>query len=234
MNCEEFKDHVMEYISHQIDPDLKERMEDHYFECDECFDELELMNAAMHELADSGLDGIKEWETAEGKVKWLISEAQEYLDQGDKNTARLHYEKAKEIKPDDERVKQAIYSLDHQALIDEFVVTPMDDVDREPTIPEAHVIASMLRDAQGLLDAGKLDSANGLYLEAQGMAFEIPKVESTLLSLQDQQEPIEPDETEMVEGEEVKVHSEENKIKIAQRNIDLLLEALKKLEFKLK
>ena len=171
MNCEEFKDHVMEYIAHQIDPELKERMEDHYFECDECFDELELMNATMHELADLGLEGIKEWKTAEGKVKWLISEAQEYLDDGNRDGAMLHYKKAQEIMPEDSRVKELIGSLERQKHTDRLSDFTMKE------------ILHGIQQAQVNLNAGKIKGAIAGCIYAEDAIDSIPDIGAILQSI---------------------------------------------------
>lgn len=231
MKCEEFEQYIPNYVTGNIDPAIKEQMEAHYFECDTCFDALELIDAAASEIAESGVDKIREMETDEGTVEWLIAEAQKCLDRRDIDGAKLHYTKAQEIKPDDERLKRMIEGLRYDELIDEFGVAPKpEDPGRDVEIPEAHVIFAMLGDAQNALNAGDLALANGIYADAQDLAFKIPGVESALLSLQAQQTPIKHDQTEIIEGKEVKTHSDVNKARIAQRDIDLLKRALTDVE----
>lgn len=58
MKCEEFNEHIADYVSGDIDPAVKDQMEAHYFECDSCFNALELMDAAASEIAEVGVEKL--------------------------------------------------------------------------------------------------------------------------------------------------------------------------------
>jgi len=61
MNCKEFKQHIFDYLTDKnFDPELKEAMEDHYFDCDKCFDELELMSATIGAIHKKGVEELIE------------------------------------------------------------------------------------------------------------------------------------------------------------------------------
>jgi hypothetical protein len=73
MKCEEFEKHIADYVSGEIDPSVKDRMEAHYFECDECFDAIELMEAAVGEIAESGVEKLMTMAEDARVIKVIIS-----------------------------------------------------------------------------------------------------------------------------------------------------------------
>lgn len=77
MNCEEFNEHISDYVSGDIDPAVKDQMEAHYFECDSCFDTLELLDAAASEIAESGTEKLMA--AADARILKVIISGVEHL-----------------------------------------------------------------------------------------------------------------------------------------------------------
>jgi hypothetical protein len=85
MNCNEFKDHIIDYLDNAIsDSELKTAMEEHYFECDGCFNELELSSAVINTIKVEGVAALTQESEADEtsakpnllkeKIKRLIGE----------------------------------------------------------------------------------------------------------------------------------------------------------------
>jgi|APSaa5957512622_1039677.scaffolds.fasta_scaffold07559_3 hypothetical protein len=59
MNCDEFQKHILNYLTDRdFDHELKEKMEEHYFECDNCFNNLEIASATIAVIHSEGVDNL--------------------------------------------------------------------------------------------------------------------------------------------------------------------------------
>lgn len=62
MNCEEFSKHIFAYLTNKnFDQKLKEAMEEHYFECDECFNKMELTSSTIGAIRTEGVDKLLQY-----------------------------------------------------------------------------------------------------------------------------------------------------------------------------
>ena len=62
MNCDEFEKYVLNYLTDRdFDPELKHKMEEHYFECDNCFNSLELATATIGVIHSEGVDNLLQY-----------------------------------------------------------------------------------------------------------------------------------------------------------------------------
>ena len=73
MNCEEFEKHLFDYLNDILsDMKIKRAMEEHYFECDECFNNLELTSAMIGAIKTEGIDNLFQY--SENNEELLKSE----------------------------------------------------------------------------------------------------------------------------------------------------------------
>lgn len=62
MNCDEFGKHILDYLTDtDFDHELKDKMEEHYFECDNCFNKLELTSATIGVIHSEGVDNLLQY-----------------------------------------------------------------------------------------------------------------------------------------------------------------------------
>jgi hypothetical protein len=66
MNCSEFKELIVDYLTKKaLDLNTKKEFEEHYFECDDCFNDLELTSVTIGVIHSEGIDKIFQFSTEE-------------------------------------------------------------------------------------------------------------------------------------------------------------------------
>lgn len=69
MNCEDFEKYIFGYLTDRnFDSKLKEAMEEHYFECDKCFNNLELTSATIGAIQTEGVDKLLKYSEEKNKI----------------------------------------------------------------------------------------------------------------------------------------------------------------------
>ena len=97
MNCAEFKKNISKYILGRLGPELREAFEEHYFGCQECFQQLELKDALATIIRDEGVEGILGQTPEVDKVDALLEYADAAERLGDDEEAEKLRDKASKL-----------------------------------------------------------------------------------------------------------------------------------------
>ena len=69
MNCEEFEKNINDYLTDKnFDAQLKEAMAEHYFECEDCFNKLELTSVTIGVIQAEGIDKLLQYSEVEDEA----------------------------------------------------------------------------------------------------------------------------------------------------------------------
>ena len=79
MNCDEFQKHILNYLTDRdFNHELKDKMEEHYFECDNCFNDLELASATIGVIHSEGVENLLRYSEDEEIQEKLKKEENPY------------------------------------------------------------------------------------------------------------------------------------------------------------